>query len=420
MKKNITRLAKALKPVTGSLRVIDPQQLDDHPEVKRVDKQRLDKETLAIYNHAREAAEAHAEQVAEHGDGNVRVLLNRPFQFGFVATAGVLFALLCGLLVSQASTVLLYICGALFVALGLDPLVRRLENRGVKRPWAIAVVFFSFFLVVAIVLSIIIPTIVQQVSLLVQTAPAQLEQLATEEWFIDLKQRFAYYVDFEVMLEKARDVINDQKNWFSVAGGVLQIAGTIANGVTAAIIVLILSLYFLASLRSMKRGFYSLTPLSKRARVIDITEQVADSVGGYITGQVIIALTNAVLGFIAMSIIGVPFAPVLATVVFMLALIPLVGALGATVLVTTVALFESPGTALAIGIYYLIYMQLEAYVLTPRVMNRAVSVPGAFVVIGALTGGVLLGLMGALIAIPVTASILMIVKQVWVPHQDSR
>lgn len=185
-------------------------------------------------------------------------------------------------------------------------------------------------------------------------------------------------------------------------------------------IVFILSLYFLASLRSLKRGFYQLTPKSKRARVIDITEQITDSVGGYVSGQAMIALANSLCGFIAMSIIGVPFAAVLAVVVFGLALIPLVGALSATVLVSLVALFDSPTKALIVLIYYLIYMQIEAYVLTPRIMNRVVSVPGAFVVIGALTGGTLLGPMGALIAIPVTASLLMIMKQVWYPLQDKR
>jgi len=104
--------------------------------------------------------------------------------------------------------------------------------------------------------------------------------------------------------------------------------------------------------------------------------------------------------------------------VFLLALIPLIGSVLATVLVSTVALFNSPTTALVAAVYYLIYMQIESYLLTPRVMNRVVSVPGALVVIGALAGGTLLGLLGALISIPVTAMVLMIIKQVWVPRQD--
>ncbi|MCA0345839.1 MAG: AI-2E family transporter, partial [Actinobacteria bacterium] len=189
-------------------------------------------------------------------------------------------------------------------------------------------------------------------------------------------------------------------------------------GVTAFIIVLILSLYFLSSLQVTKRAFYSMIARSDRAKVIDITEQITASVGGYVNGMVLLALINSVLGFIMMSIVGVPFAGLVAVGVFLLALIPLIGSVLATVLVSTVALFNSPGTALVAAIYYVIYMQIESYLLTPRVMNRVVSVPGALVVIGALAGGTLLGLLGALISIPVTAMVLMIIKQVWVPRQD--
>ena len=161
-------------------------------------------------------------------------------------------------------------------------------------------------------------------------------------------------------------------------------------------------------------------PRSYRVSVIVNTVQVTKSVGGYVSGMVLLALINASLGFVVMTIVGVPFASLLAVLVFLVALIPLIGSVLATILVTVVALFNSPATALAIGIYYLIYMQVESYVLTPRVMNKVVAVPGALVVIGALAGGTLLGLLGALIAIPVTAMILMIVKQVWVPRQDRR
>ena len=117
-------------------------------------------------------------------------------------------------------------------------------------------------------------------------------------------------------------------------------------------------------------------------------------------------------------IAGVPFAGLVAVGVFLLALIPLIGSVLATVLVSTVALFNSPATALVAAVYYLIYMQIESYLLTPRIMNRVVSVPGALVVIGALAGGTLLGLLGALISIPVTAMVLMIIKPVSYTHLD--
>ena len=94
--------------------------------------------------------------------------------------------------------------------------------------------------------------------------------------------------------------------------------------------------------------------------------------------------------------------------------------LGFLIFATVLALFTSPLSALIFGILYLIYIQIEAYVITPRVMSKAISIPGSLVVIGALIGGTLLGLIGALVAVPVTASILLIIKQVYIPKQDAK
>ena len=105
---------------------------------------------------------------------------------------------------------------------------------------------------------------------------------------------------------------------------------------------------------------------------------------------------------------------------FCITLIPLIGSVCYWIFATVIALFTSPVAALIFAIAYLIYMQLEAYVLTPRVMNKAVSVPGALVVIGAMVGGTLMGLLGALVAIPITASILLIIKRVFIPKQDAK
>jgi predicted PurR-regulated permease PerM len=121
-----------------------------------------------------------------------------------------------------------------------------------------------------------------------------------------------------------------------------------------------------------------------------------------------------------MSIVGIPFALVLAAITFLLGLIPLVGTITGAAIVTLVALSVSPTAALISAIYYLIYMQLEAYVISPKIMSKAVSVPGAVVVVAALAGGAILGVLGALIAIPVAASIMLIVREVWMPRQNAR
>jgi predicted PurR-regulated permease PerM len=121
-----------------------------------------------------------------------------------------------------------------------------------------------------------------------------------------------------------------------------------------------------------------------------------------------------------MSIVGIPFALVLAFIILLLGLIPLVGTVTGAAIVTLVALSVSPTTALVAAIYYLIYMQVESYLISPRIMNKAVAVPGAVVVVAALSGGALLGVLGALVAIPVAASAILIIRQILVPHQNSK
>jgi predicted PurR-regulated permease PerM len=135
-------------------------------------------------------------------------------------------------------------------------------------------------------------------------------------------------------------------------------------------------------------------------------------------GQVSLALVNGVLSAIFLSVIGAKFPILLASIAFFFSLIPLVGTITGSVIIVAVCFLSGTPTAIAAAIYYLIYMQVEAYVLSPRIMNRAVAVPGALVVVAALAGGTLLGILGALVAIPFAAAILLIVKQVVIPRQN--
>ena len=388
----------------------------EHPAVVHADTSTMDADLREMYRDAREAVRDAEDEAREKSRNEFS--LRSPFSLGFTVTLGVLAALVFGSMIGQLSTIIMYVVAALFIALGLDPLVRWLERHGFSRGLGMVTVFAGFVLVIGGVLAVVIPMVARQIALLIESAPAIVREVYSEEWFNDLEDRFGQFVDFSALLQMGQEFISEPSNWASVAGGVWQAGLGIVNGLTAALIVLILSLYFLASMRSIKRGFYSIVPRSNRAKVIDITEQVTKSIGGYVNGMVILAFINSVLGFVMMTIVGVPFAGLVAVGVFMLALIPLIGSVAATILVSVVALFDSPITALIAAVYYLIYMQIESYVLTPRIMSRVVSVPGSLVMIGALAGGTLLGLLGALISIPVTAALLMIVKQVWIPRQE--
>lgn len=336
------------------------------------------------------------------------------FRIGFLATLGGLIAIALGFAFTQLSTVVICILASLFLALGLDPLVRWLTRRRIPRGWSIMIVFILVIAFAVLVFFLVIPAVVDQTTELITSLPGEVKAITQEQWFT---QVFGDSVDTKKLVEDLENFLSDPNNLAALGGGVLKIGVALINGLSGGILVVVLTLFFLGSLEAVKSSFYVLVPMSKRQGVVSITDQIVTSIGKYVSGQVILAGTNGVFGFIAMMIIGVPYAGALAVVAFLLALIPLVGTIISAILVTFIALTVSPVTAVAIGIYFLIYMQVEAYVFSPRVMNKAVDVPGILVVIGALVGGTLLGVLGALIAVPVVASVLIIIKQVVVPRQ---
>lgn len=262
---------------------------------------------------------------------------------GFSTTVGVLLAVLLAAVVVAIIKPLTLVFFALFITLGLEPVIRWLESKGMKRPLALG----------------------------------------------------------------------------TVLGVGLLIFGVV-DAMTGTIFVLILTLYFVVSLDRMKQAFSLLVPKTKRANVMDITEEITGSVGSYLGGMVVLAFCNAVFSLIVMTVFGVPFSLVLAMLALFITMIPLIGSVISTVLITAVALLSSPLTALFVALCLIIYMQVEAYVLTPRIVGKSVNIPGSLVLIGAMVGATLAGLMGALVAFPVAASILIIVKRVIVPAQEQR
>lgn len=345
--------------------------------------------------------------------------IQNPFRIGLLAGLGVLVALTIGGAVGQLATILTYVGGAIFLALGLDPLVSWLERRRVPRWAAILIVFAGVLGVFVGLVFAVVPVLVQQGNNLVRSVSDYLQSVTFDGFVGNVQSAVGDLIN-------VKDVINQitqylQQNASSIGGGVLTVAVNITSGVFGVIIVLILTLYFTASLDNFKRGIYQLVPATKRARFADIAEQISDSVGRYVMGQVALALCNGVLSFIFLSSIGAQLSAVFAFIAFLFSLVPLVGTLSGSLLIVLgqiVLLPNSSATWITAAIYYLVYMQVEAYVLSPNIMNRAVKVPGVVVVIAALVGGTLLGILGALIAIPVAAAISLIVKQVVVPRQN--
>lgn len=352
-------------------------------------------------------------QVNRGGTG-VRV---NAFRLGFMGAIGVLVALLAGTIIGELSTVLVYIGVALFLALGIDPLVSFLE-RIIPRWAAITIVVVGVLGVFAAVVFAVVPILVEQATNLIQNFPEVVDDISKQQWVQDLSKQFAGSFDIDHALESVQSFVENPGNLLSVGGGILAVGSGILSGLTGVLIVLILMLYFLASMRGMKRAAYRFVPASRRENFIDVSEQITQAVGRYVVGQVSQALINGILSLVFLLIIGAPLPVLLASFAFLGSLIPLVGTLGAAVVISLLCLFASPATALAAAIYYLVYMQVEAYLISPRIMSRAVQVPGALVVIAAVAGGTIGGVLGALVALPVAASIIIIVQKVIYPRQE--
>ncbi|GAA1857054.1 AI-2E family transporter [Microbacterium koreense] len=344
--------------------------------------------------------------------------LNSPFGAGFFLTLGGLAAIALGLAFSNLSTIVIYVAFALFVALGLDPIVRWLETKRVERPWGIVIVYSGFAVIMAGVLLLIVPTVVRQVAQFIDDIPGLISDFQNSDLFHTLQDNFGDQVG--TILDQIQSFITNPSNLASIGGGIVQVGASIATTISGLIIMLVLSLYFLASLPTMKEAFNRLFAARNRAKAGSMTTEITESIGGYLMGMVILAFFNSMIALILHIVLDLPFPALMAVAAFCITLIPLVGSVLYWAVASGLALFTGWLPALIFAAAYLVYMQIEAYVLTPRVMSRAISVPGSLVVIGALVGGTLLGLLGALVAIPVTASILLIIKQVLIPRQDAK
>ncbi|WP_211882901.1 AI-2E family transporter [Pseudarthrobacter albicanus] len=362
------------------------------------------------------AGTAEGDSEARFGDPGPRMSAKHPLYVGFMGTVGVGVALLLYWIGSNTTQLLLWIVAALFIALGLDPVVRWLESKRFPRAAGIVVAVSTLTLAVAGFFATLIPTIVQQVTQIVEQAPRWIQDFIDSDFFRSLDSQFGVRDRMTQELEK---FVNNPAAIGGIFGGVVGFGSTVANGLFGALIVLVLSLYFLAALPAMKKWGYRLAPRSRRARVAALSEEITASVGNYVIGQAVVALLNATFAFIVMSIVGVPFAVLLAFIVALLAFIPLVGGMIAGVIVTLIALSAGWQTAVVYAICYFAYLQFEAYFISPRVMQKAVAVPGAVAVISVIAGGSVLGVLGALIAIPTAAAVLLLVKEIFIVRQDS-
>ena len=357
----------------------------------------------------------HDDHAGRFGVPGLPVSRNNPFYVGFVGTIGVLTAWFLLKQFTRLSPLLILIAVSLFLALSLDQLVQTLQRRGLSRRVSVTIVLVGAVGLFSGFVSAISPLLVQQGTELIEATPELLGRLQESKMFQRLDHEYGIVSQASTEIQNRLATGDTAVQLF---GGIFGAGKALVSGIFSAFTVLVLTLYFLASLHAIADAGYRLVPASRRERVRLLGDEIIRRIGGYVAGQIGVASINGFFTFILVSICGLPYSVVLAITVALLGLIPMIGATLGALVVIIVALFSSWKLAVGIAIYYVVYQQIENYVVMPKIMAKTVSVPGSVAVVAALAGGALLGVLGALVAIPLAAGALLIVHEVLVPRQD--
>ena len=357
-----------------------------------------------------EEAAAVAEETGGLGKPGRPINRRSPFMIGMTAAFGV--AVTYGLVevFIRARVVLVLIGLALFIAVGLDPVVGWLVRHRVPRWAAVVTVIACTLAMVAGFLAAAIPPLTAQATALAHEIPHYLHALQNRNSQLG-KLNARYHIQ-----QRLTTLVTSRGG--SLAGGVLGAGALVLGAASAILTVLVLSIYFLAGLPRIKLFAYQLVPHSRRPRVILIADEILAKVGGYVLGNVITSVIAGAGTYLWLLAFGIPYPILLAMFVALLDLIPVIGSTIGGAVVSLVALTVSLPVAIATLVFYIGYRLAEDYLIVPRIMGRTVQVPAIVSLVAVLIGGVLLGIVGALVAIPVAAAIHLLLREVTIRRLD--
>ena len=335
-----------------------------------------------------------------------------PFYFGFLAAAGGVCAITLLRALASASQVFVLIIISLFLAAGLNPAVEFFRRRGLSRGTAVTVVVGIVLLLGGLIAWVVVPSVFHQVTALYHNAPNLIAELKHNSWIDKLNKNYGI---IDSLQSKVTSSVKNGQFVVSAFGGVLGVGKAVISGAFSALTILILTLYFLASFPSVTKVAYRMIPASRRDRVGSLADAIVTRVGAFVGGQATVAVIAGIFAFILGHAMGIPYATALSMLVFVCGLIPLVGHLLGCTTMTLVALTKSPTAAVIAFLAYVFYVQIENYVVMPRIMKRSLSLPGVVTIVAALVGTSLLGLVGGILSVPIAAAILLILDEVVYP-----
>ena len=305
----------------------------------------------------------------------------------------------------RGALLLIYI--AALVAIGLSPVVTRLERRRIRgrRPlprWvAILEVYLLLVVVLVIVTVVVMPPLIEQARAFWTAIPELLAR--AQAWLMD-RGVLSHKLSFPEAVQATSGGRSDAVS--AVVGAISGFVG----GVFGLFTILILAFYLLLDSRNFFRHFIALFPKGERKRVEGASRRISSKVSAWLAGQLTLAAIIGTTAGIGLWLLGVPYFYVLALIAGLGEMIPVVGPILSAIPAVAVALTVSPTIALAVAIFFLVQQQIENHVLVPKIMERQVGVSAGIVIIALLVGGSLLGIVGAILAVP-TAAILQVVFQ---------
>jgi predicted PurR-regulated permease PerM len=306
-----------------------------------------------------------------------------------------------------ARHVISWIVISLFLALALDPLVGWIQRRsGLRRGTAIGVAYLIVFAAVVAVAATFVPKLVDEVNGLVQAAPGYVHDLTHGRGrlgFLETK----YHV-----VEKLREQVKagGAKRILGLSGAAITVTKSVITVIAATVTIVFLTFFMLLEGRDWVERLYGLIPEESRPRWRSVGDDLYKTVGGYITGNIVISVIAGVSITIVLLIMGVPYAVALGLLVGVLDLIPLAGATVAGVIVCLVAFLHSVPAGIVVLVFFVAYQQLENHLLQPVIYGRTVQLSPLAVLISVLVGAEIAGILGALAAIPVAGTLQVIIR----------
>jgi predicted PurR-regulated permease PerM len=298
---------------------------------------------------------------------------------------------------------------AILLAIALSAPVNFL-NSHMRRGFAIALTYLGLLAVPVLLIALIVPPLITEANNFADNVPKYADDVT--EYVQKNKRLREINKDYDIT-QKLEEEAKKLPNRLGGAAGTLRDIGFgIVNSLFALITILVMSAFLLGSGRQWTDTFINSRPPEQRERLRRSRDNLASAVGGYVAGALTIAAIAGVATYIVLLILGVPFRGPLAVIAGLFSLIPLVGATIAAVLIGVVTLFENFPTATIIWVIWaIVYQQIENHVIQPQIQKRTVNVHPFITIVAVLFGATLLGVLGALVAIPVAASIQILVRE---------